>query len=88
MASDPDLQELAEEEIKELEKTKAEMEKQLLVLLLPKDPDRDRSVVMEIRAGTGGDEAALFAAKGLDCPKEVKEHILNIFTSLPDNCWD
>ena len=62
MASDPDLQELAEEEIKELEKTKAEMEKRLLVLLLPKDPDRDRSVVMEIRAGAGGEEACLFAA--------------------------
>ena len=61
MASDPDLQELAEEEIKELEKTKAEMEKQLLVLLLPKDPDRDRSVVMEIRAGAGGEEAWLHA---------------------------
>ena len=36
----------------------------------------------------GDKETALFAAKGLDCPKEVKEHILNIFTSLPDNCWD
>lgn len=62
MASDPDLQELAEEEISELEKSKSSMEERLQLLLLPKDPDNDRSVVMEIRAGAGGEEACLFAA--------------------------
>jgi peptide chain release factor 1 len=61
-SSDPDLQALAQEEIAELEKELAQIEADVQLLLIPKDPDDDRNVVLEIRAGTGGDEAGLFAA--------------------------
>lgn len=53
--------ELLEEEIKKLEKTEADLVGRLKILLLPKDPNDEKNVIMEIRAGTGGDEAALFA---------------------------
>ena len=61
LLEDQELAHLAENEISSLEKTKKEIEKDLKVLLLPKDIDDDRSVIVEIRAGTGGDEASLFA---------------------------
>src|ERR1039458_5455684 len=54
---DPDLKSMAEMEIMELEPKKAQVEEELKVLLLPKDPNDDKNVVLEIRAGTGGDEA-------------------------------
>ena len=60
--SDPDIREMAEAEIDELEDRVPELEQQLQVLLLPKDPMDDKNIILEIRAGTGGDEAALFAA--------------------------
>lgn len=60
--ADPDLRDLAAEEIPELEKELEELESSLKVLLLPKDPNDDRNTILEIRAGTGGEEAALFAA--------------------------
>lgn len=59
---DPDLRELAENEINELEPQLARLENELKSILLPKDPRDQRNVILEIRAGTGGDEAALFAA--------------------------
>lgn len=62
LMSDPDFREMAQEE---LETARAEMEKteeELKILLLPKDPNDERNVIMEIRGGTGGEEAALFAA--------------------------
>jgi len=66
MAADPDcdaeLRELAEAEIAELKQALAASESRLNLLLLPKDPNDGRDVILEIRAGTGGDEAALFAA--------------------------
>ncbi len=62
MADDPDLGEMAQAEAVELEEQKTAMERQLQLLLLPEDPDDERSVVMEIRAGAGGEEACLFAA--------------------------
>lgn len=58
---DKDLIELAEGELEELEFRKNELEKNIKLLLLPKDPNDDKDIIMEIRAGTGGDEAALFA---------------------------
>ena len=61
--SDPDLRSMAEMEIAELEPEKARVEEELRVLLLPKDPNDEKNVVLEIRAGTGGDEATLFAAE-------------------------
>ncbi len=60
--SDPDLRELAEEEIPGLEKEREELEAKINVLLLPKDPNDERNTILEIRSGTGGEEAALFAA--------------------------
>ncbi len=61
-ATDAELKELAEIELQELKDQLPEMEKQIKILLLPKDEDDDRNVIVEIRAGTGGDEAGLFAA--------------------------
>jgi peptide chain release factor 1 len=59
--SDPELKAMAQEEIARLEPDLAKYEEELKVLLLPKDPNDDKNVVLEIRAGTGGDEATLFA---------------------------
>ena len=60
--SDPEFKALAESEVTELEPRIAALEKELKSLLLPKDPRDERNVIVEIRAGTGGEEAALFAA--------------------------
>jgi len=60
---DADLRAMAEEEVARLEPELARIEEHLKVLLLPKDPNDDKNVVLEIRAGTGGDEATLFAAE-------------------------
>ena len=60
--ADSEIREMAFEEAKELEKTMEELEQELKLLLLPKDPLDDKNIILEIRAGTGGDEAALFAA--------------------------
>lgn len=59
---DPELREMAESELAGLKKELAESDERLTLLLLPKDPNDNRNVILEIRAGTGGDEAALFAA--------------------------
>lgn len=59
--SDPDLREMAKEEISILQNRVEVLEKQLTVLLLPKDPNDDKNIILEIRAGAGGDEASLFA---------------------------
>lgn len=59
--ADPDLVELAREEVAMLEETMEALEQELKVLLIPKDPSDDKNVIMEIRGGAGGDEAALFA---------------------------
>jgi peptide chain release factor 1 len=61
--SDPEMQAMAEEELAGLETRSAAAEQELKVMLLPKDPHDDSNVVLEIRAGTGGDEATLFAAE-------------------------
>lgn len=59
--NDEDLRELAKMELPELEEKKEALEKELTKLLIPKDPQDDKNAVLEIRAGTGGDEASLFA---------------------------
>jgi peptide chain release factor 1 len=59
---DPELRELAEAEIGEQQNEKEQLENELRLLLLPKDPRDERNTILEIRAGTGGEEAALFAA--------------------------
>lgn len=60
--SDPELQELAEEEIREIQPKLGVLEAKLREMLIPRDPRDRRNVIMEIRAGTGGDEAGIFAA--------------------------
>src|ERR1700728_484623 len=61
--ADADMRAMAEEEIAALEPREAAMEEELKVLLLPKEPNDEKNVILEIRAGTGGDEASLFAAE-------------------------
>ncbi len=61
LLADPDMKEMAEEELKNLEAEKGRLDAEIQLLLLPKDPNDDKSVILEIRAGTGGDESALFA---------------------------
>lgn len=61
--SDEDMREMLKEELSDSKKRVEELEQELKILLLPKDPNDDKNVIMEIRAGAGGDEAALFAAE-------------------------
>ncbi len=60
---DPEMAELAREELTQAEERLATLDEEMMVLLLPKDPNDDKGVVLEVRAGTGGDEATLFAAE-------------------------
>ena len=61
--SDPEMSAMAAEELAELEPRLPDAEEELKVLLLPKDPNDDKNIIIEVRAGTGGDEASLFAAE-------------------------
>ena len=61
--SDEEMRELAKEELNDAKKRIEDLEHELKILLLPKDPNDDKNVIVEIRAGAGGDEAALFAAE-------------------------
>jgi peptide chain release factor 1 len=61
--SDPELAAMAQEELTRLESTAAALEEEIKVMLLPKDPNDEKNVILEIRAGTGGDEASLFVAE-------------------------
>ncbi len=61
--SDEDMKEMLKEELNEAKKRVEELEQEMKVLLLPKDPNDDKNVIVEIRGGAGGDEAALFASE-------------------------
>ena len=61
--ADPELREMAHEELHALEGRREQMEEQIRMLLIPRDPNDEKNVLLEIRAGTGGEEAALFAAE-------------------------
>ena len=61
LSQEKEMKELAEAELKKLENRKQELEKGIEILLLPKDPFDEKNIIMEVRAGTGGEEAALFA---------------------------
>lgn len=65
-SNDEEMRELARMELPELEEKKETLEKEITKLLIPKDPEDDKNAVLEIRAGTGGDEASLFAGDLLD----------------------
>ncbi len=62
LLNEPDMKEVAEEEIKSLSQKKEKLEEKLHLFLIPSDPDDHKNAIIEIRSGTGGDEAALFAA--------------------------
>ena len=61
--TDPDIRAMAQEELLTLEPRLAQVEEDLKVLLLPKDPNDDKNIIIELRAGTGGDEAAIFVSE-------------------------
>jgi peptide chain release factor 1 len=63
LLEDPDLRDMAREEIPSLEKRVSDLDEKVRILLLPKDRNDDRDVILEVRAGAGGDEAALFAGE-------------------------
>ena len=60
LLGDPELGELAKDELKTLEPALERLENEIRILLIPKDPNDDKNIFLELRAGTGGDEAALF----------------------------
>ena len=60
MLADPEMSDMAKEELKELEPRLPELQEEIKLLMLPKDPNDERNIILELRAGTGGDEAALF----------------------------
>ena len=60
MLDDPELGDLAKEELKELDQKKPLLEEEIRFLMIPKDPNDEKNIYLELRAGTGGDEAAIF----------------------------
>ena len=70
---DPELEEMAKEELKESKAAKEEYEEKLKILLLPKDPNDDKNIILEIRGAAGGDEAALFAGDLLQMYQKYAE---------------
>ena len=62
MLSDPDMKELAQEELQQAKSDITRLEDELKILLLPKDPNDEKNIYVEIRGGAGGEESALFAA--------------------------
>lgn len=80
---DPEITEMAQEEIKELKPRLEELEEEIKYKLIPKDPDDSKNVIVEIRAGTGGDEAAIFAGDLFDMYRRYAEKMgwkLNIMS--------
>lgn len=65
--SDEEMRELAKEELNDNKKRVEELEQELKILLLPKDPNDEKNVIVEIRAGAGGDEAALLRQRSTVC---------------------
>jgi peptide chain release factor 1 len=74
LLADPEMKEMAAEELASAEATREQLEQSLRLLLLPKDPDDENNIFLEIRAGTGGDEAALFAGDLLRMYSRYAEH--------------
>ena len=72
-SGDSELEEMAKEELKEAKAAKEEYEEKLKILLLPKDPNDDKNIILEIRGAAGGDEAALFAGDLLNMYQKYAE---------------
>ena len=76
------------EELKELEPRKPELEEEIKVLLLPKDPNDDRNIIVELRAGAGGDEAAIFVGDLFDAYTryaDLREWKIELISSSPSD---
>ncbi|MGB3799309.1 MAG: peptide chain release factor 1 [Lewinella sp.] len=71
--SDPEMREMAQLEFEDLRERKEDLDEKVKVMLIPKDPEDERDIIMEIRSGTGGDEAALFAGDLFDMYKRYSE---------------
>ncbi|MEL7144937.1 MAG: peptide chain release factor 1 [Bacteroidota bacterium] len=72
---DPDFREMAKMELEELEPRRDELEEQLKIMLIPQDPNDSKNVILEIRAGTGGDEAGIFAGDLFRMYKQFSEKL-------------
>lgn len=70
---DPEMREMAQQEMSELKEKRVEMEEELKIMLIPKDPEDEKDVIVEIRSGTGGDEASIFAGDLFDMYKRYVE---------------
>ena len=81
--SDEEMRELAKEELSDAKNQVEELENKLKILLLPKDPNDDKNVIVEIRAGAGGEEAALFAAEIPDIFLHSPESYFHPLTEFP-----
>ena len=84
LLNDPELSELAKEEIKNLEELKPKLEEEIKILLLPRDPNDERNIFLEIRAGTGGDEASLFVGdlvRAYTRYAEIRDYKIEIVSS-------
>ena len=75
MTHDPDMAEFAKEELERLQLKQKELEEKLTILLLPKDPNDDKNVIMEIRGAAGGDEANIFAGDLFRMYSKYAEHM-------------
>ena len=73
---DPDMAAMLKEEISNLEDKVEQLKQRLRILLLPKDPNDEKNVIVEIRGGTGGDEAALLLARSLECTAAMRRKTL------------
>jgi peptide chain release factor 1 len=88
MLNDPEMSDMAKEELKELEPQKPLIEEEIKLLLLPKDPNDDRNIIVELRAGTGGDEAALFVGDLFEAYTryaDLQEWKIEIISSSPSD---
>uniref|UniRef100_UPI0035617273 peptide chain release factor 1 n=1 Tax=Sulfurimonas sp. TaxID=2022749 RepID=UPI0035617273 len=88
MLSDAEMGEMAKEELKELEPKKPRIEEEIKLLLLPKDPNDDRNIIVELRAGAGGDEAAIFVGDLFDAYTryaDVKGWKVELMSSSPSD---
>ena len=84
LINDPELADLAKEEIKNLEELKPKLEEEIKILLLPKDPNDEKNIFLEIRAGTGGDEASLFVGdlvRAYTRYAEIRDYKIEIVSS-------
>jgi peptide chain release factor 1 len=88
MLYDPEMSDMAKEELRELEPLKPKLEEEIKMLLLPKDPNDDRNIIIELRAGAGGDEAAIFVGDLFDAYTryaDLRDWKIELLSSSPSD---